>query len=45
MEGNLKRYQEELANIDKAYAQYTAKRDKQQAIVQKLKAGENMTPN
>ena len=45
MEGNLKRYQEELANIEKAYAQYTAKRDEQQAIVQKLKAGEDMTPN
>jgi len=45
MEGNLKKYQEELANIDKAYANYTAKRDEQHAIVQQLKAGEDMTPN
>ena len=45
MEGNLKRYQGELADIDKAYADHTAKRDEQRAIVQKLKAGEDMTPN
>jgi|TARA_B110000285_G_C14936423_1_gene519844 hypothetical protein len=45
MEGNLKNYQEELANIDKAYANHTARRDEQHAIVKKLKSGEEMTPN